>query len=91
MNFDEIINLNAGDLLRIGILEGAGTGWANPPTSWGAYVLGRDWAAVLMTRDREAGEAAMALPEGAPTASLADSGKWEVRSLKRRLLIREAA
>ena len=87
--FDQFVSLDG--LLRAGVLEGAGTGFDEPPTSWAALVVGDGWRAILVTRDREAGEAAMALPEGLPAAALADSGKWEVCSLKRRLLIREAA
>lgn len=87
--FDQFVNLR--DLLSAGVLDGAGTGFDEPPTSWAAHVVGDGWRAILVTRDREAGEAAMALPEGHPAAVLADSGAWEVLSLKRRLLIREAA
>lgn len=73
----------ADDLFRAGILEGAGigTGTVEEPTSWSAYVLGDGWRAILMTRERQAGQAAMALPSGTSAASLAGSGLWEVRRL----------
>jgi hypothetical protein len=70
---------SADALLQSGALEGAGIGnWSGPPTSWAALVSGEGWQAILRTRDRQAGEAAMALPAGASAASMAGSDAWEV-------------
>ena len=75
----------ADELLRLGTQEGAGFG--ESADTWAAVLAGPGWWALVVTRDRLAGEAALALPPGSAAIALAGSGAWSIRSLAERRLI----